>query len=305
MAAMVTTRSQLPSLSFAACPGRVPIDLDGLVATRLLIQANSGAGKSWAVRWLLERTHGRIQQFVLDWEGEFASLRERFAYVPAGQDGDVPADPRTAGLLCRRLLELSASAVLDLSGLQPEDRRRFAQGFLHELMHVPRSLWRPLGSPNGPPTHSCARSASALRASDRASRRVGGTDPARLRKLQVVAGTPGRASDGPGAHIQVLAVNVGVPRGPFLEVAPPAIDVFLQQPVLHNPLWPEASQHPVQVWLRKVGLDQGQHSKFGTIEPRSAEQSPQVATELPISSLVAWHQRLGEGQVDPTGQLTV
>jgi DNA helicase HerA-like ATPase len=144
MAAMVTTRSQLPSLSFAACPGRVPIDLDGLVATRLLIQANSGAGKSWAVRWLLERTHGRIQQFVLDWEGEFASLRERFAYVPAGQDGDVPADPRTAGLLCRRLLELGASAVLDLSERQPEDRRRFAQGFLHELMHVLRSLWRPL-----------------------------------------------------------------------------------------------------------------------------------------------------------------
>jgi hypothetical protein len=34
--------------------------------------------------------------------------------------------------------------VLDLSERQPEDRRRFAQGFLHELMHVLRSLWRPL-----------------------------------------------------------------------------------------------------------------------------------------------------------------
>jgi hypothetical protein len=144
MTVMATTRNRLPSLSFAAGPGCVPIDLDRLVATRLLIHASSGGGKSWALRWLLEQTHGRIQQFVLDWEGEFASLRERFAYVLAGQDGDVPADPRTAGLLCRRLLELGASAVLDLSELQPEDRRRFAQGFLHELMHVPRSLWRPL-----------------------------------------------------------------------------------------------------------------------------------------------------------------
>src|SRR5919202_3003726 len=143
MTAMATS-SRLPSLSFAAGPGCVPIDLDRLVATQLLTHASSGGGKSWALRWLLEQTHGRIQQFVLDWEGEFASLRERFAYVLAGQDGDVPADPRTAGLLCRRLLELSASAVLDLSELQPEDRRRFAQGFLHELMHVPRSLWRPL-----------------------------------------------------------------------------------------------------------------------------------------------------------------
>src|SRR5919199_3569981 len=140
MTVMATSRNQLPSLSFAAGEGCVPIDLDRLVATRLLIQASSGGGKSFALRWLLEQTHGRIQQFVLDWEGEFASLRERFAYVLAGQDGDVPADPGTAGLLCRRLLELGASAVLDLSELQPEDRQRFAQGFLH----VPRSLWRPL-----------------------------------------------------------------------------------------------------------------------------------------------------------------
>ena len=107
MTAIATSRNQLPSLSFAAGPGCVPIDLDRLVATRLLIQASSGGGKSYCLRWLLEQTHGRIQQFVLDWEGEFASLRERFAYVLAGQDGDVPADPRTAGLLCRRLLERS------------------------------------------------------------------------------------------------------------------------------------------------------------------------------------------------------
>ena len=70
---------RLPSLSFTPGPDCVPIDLDRLVATRLLIQASSGGGKSFALRWLLEQTHGRIQQFVLDWEGEFASLRERFA----------------------------------------------------------------------------------------------------------------------------------------------------------------------------------------------------------------------------------
>ncbi len=140
-----SSSDELPVLSFVPGPGHVALDLDRLVATRLLIQASSGGGKSYGLRWLLEQTHGRIQQFVLDWEGEFASLRERFAYVLAGQDvGEAPADPRTAGLLCRRLLELGASAVLDLSELQPEDRQRFAQGFLHELMHVPRSLWRPL-----------------------------------------------------------------------------------------------------------------------------------------------------------------
>ena len=52
--------------------GRKPIliDVDRLVETRMLLQANSGAGKSWAIRRLLEQTHGRCQQIVLDVEGE-------------------------------------------------------------------------------------------------------------------------------------------------------------------------------------------------------------------------------------------
>lgn len=124
--------------------GAVAIDLPRLVTSRLGIVANSGGGKSWALRYLLEGTWGRIQQVVLDWEGEFASLRERFGYVLAGHEGDVPARPETAGPLGRRLLELNASAVLDLSDLSIEDRQAFAAAFVGELMAVPRTLWRPL-----------------------------------------------------------------------------------------------------------------------------------------------------------------
>jgi hypothetical protein len=82
------------------------VDLDRLVASRMLIQANSGGGKSRAIRQLLEETHGRVQHLVLDPEGEFATLRERFDYVLAGKEGDVQATPKTAKLLCRRLVEL-------------------------------------------------------------------------------------------------------------------------------------------------------------------------------------------------------
>ena len=82
-------------------------DLDVLVDTRLLVQANSGGGKSWALRRLLEQTHGRVQHLVIDPEGEFATLRERFDYVLAArQGGDTAADPRAARLLAERLLEL-------------------------------------------------------------------------------------------------------------------------------------------------------------------------------------------------------
>lgn len=123
----------------------VVVDVERLIASRMLIQANSGAGKSRAIRQLLEETHGRVQHLVLDPEGEFATLRERFDYVLAApKDGDVVATPKTARLLCRRLVELGASAVLDLYDLALPDRREFVKLFLTELMALPRALWRPI-----------------------------------------------------------------------------------------------------------------------------------------------------------------
>lgn len=133
-----------PILSFQPDDGAITVDLDVLVTSRMLIQANSGGGKSWALRYLLEQTHGRIPQIVFDPEGEFASLRERFPYVLAGVDGDVPARPELAGALCHRLVELGASAVLDLYELEIEERQLFVKNFLGDLMRLPRALWRPL-----------------------------------------------------------------------------------------------------------------------------------------------------------------
>lgn len=119
-------------------------DLETLVSSRLLIQGSSGAGKSFLIRYLLEQTHGRIQQFVFDPEGEFSTLRERFDYVvaSAGGDGDVPAHPDTADLLCRQLVELEASAIFDIYELDPEERQEFVGRFLHRLVNMPKETWR-------------------------------------------------------------------------------------------------------------------------------------------------------------------
>ena len=122
----------------------VSVDLETLVNSRLLIQANSGAGKSWALRRLLEQSHGHIQQFVIDPEGEFASLREKFDYVLAAKaGGDTLADVRTAKLLAERLLELGASAILDIYELKAHDRIRFVRLFLDALVDAPKALWHP------------------------------------------------------------------------------------------------------------------------------------------------------------------
>jgi len=121
--------------------GKLECDLPTLVDTRLLIQANSGGGKSWLLRLIAERAN--IQTIVLDNEGEFASLREAVDMLLVGVGGELPANPRHAALLARRLVEYKVSAVVDLYELRLVERRQFVKLFLNSLIHLPRELWRP------------------------------------------------------------------------------------------------------------------------------------------------------------------
>lgn len=135
----------IPTLTYKPnVPGQ-HVDLDTLMAGGLLLQAQSGGGKSRAIRQLLEETHGRVQHIVIDPEGEFPSLREKFDYLHgAPRGGDFIATPKTARLVCRRLVELGASAVLDIYDLPLHEKREFVRLFLEELMSLPRSLWKPI-----------------------------------------------------------------------------------------------------------------------------------------------------------------
>jgi hypothetical protein len=119
----------------------VTIDVERLIETRMLVQANSGAGKSFTLRRILEQTYGHVQHIVIDVEGEFHTLREIYDYVLcAPRGGDCVADTRSAALLARRLLELGASAIIDIYELGAS-QARFVRLFLESLMSAPRDLW--------------------------------------------------------------------------------------------------------------------------------------------------------------------
>ncbi|MFX8199489.1 DUF87 domain-containing protein, partial [Acinetobacter baumannii] len=49
--------------------GPTLLDLERLLATRLLIQAGSGGGKSWLLRRLIEQAFGKVRLIVFDPEG--------------------------------------------------------------------------------------------------------------------------------------------------------------------------------------------------------------------------------------------
>jgi len=120
--------------------GPIAMDLEELLATRLLVQGNSGSGKSHLLRRLLERSAGHVQQVVIDPEGDFVTLAGPYGHVVVeAADYAVTEIARIA----TRLREHRASVVLSLEGLEAEGQMRCAAAFLSAMFDAPREHWYP------------------------------------------------------------------------------------------------------------------------------------------------------------------
>ncbi len=122
----------------------IALDLTVLIEIRLLEQANSGGGKSFALRRLLEQSDGKVQHLVIDVEGTFRTLPERFEYLLLGTDSDevdYPLTTENAAQLAITLLEMRTSAILDLYELLPSQRQQIVKLFLEALINAPKHLW--------------------------------------------------------------------------------------------------------------------------------------------------------------------
>ncbi|GAA0730821.1 ATP-binding protein [Sphingomonas japonica] len=118
----------------------VPIDLEELLATRLLVQGNSGSGKSHLLRRLLERSAGQVQQVIVDPEGDFTTLSDAYGHIVIEA---VDHSEREIIRFGTRIREHRASVVLNLEGLEAEAQMRCAAAFLMALFDAPRDHWYP------------------------------------------------------------------------------------------------------------------------------------------------------------------
>lgn len=116
-------------------------DIEELLATRLLVQGNSGSGKSHLLRRLLEESAKMVQQVVIDPEGDFVTLAEPFGHIVIDGAAYSPAEIEA---LARRIREHRASVVLALEGLEVEQQIRCAAQFLTALFDAPREHWFPV-----------------------------------------------------------------------------------------------------------------------------------------------------------------
>lgn len=136
---------EAPVLTIGAdvCAG-VPLDLERMYTTRLLVQGSSRSGKTHLLRYLIERTHGSVAHFIVDWEGELWTLKDIFPeYVWVGNldsGSDLAARPERARHDCRRMVSAGASIILDLSDLDDEERYETARLWLEEAFEIHGSV---------------------------------------------------------------------------------------------------------------------------------------------------------------------
>lgn len=117
------------------------LDLEELLATRLLVQGNSGSGKSHLLRRLLEQSAAWVQQAVIDPEGDFVTLGDRFGHLvlDAAESGLAGLRKAADGIRRHRV-----SVVLNLENLDVENQLRHAAAFLDGLFAVERDAWSPM-----------------------------------------------------------------------------------------------------------------------------------------------------------------
>lgn len=121
------------------------IDLNDLVQSRMLIQANSGGGKSVTARVIMEETFGKVPFITFDRDGEYYTLKEHYpdVIVIGGSFPDLPLSVPAAGMLPKEIVAARLSVVIDLSDLKTGEKRQYVKAFLEALMDLPQTHWTP------------------------------------------------------------------------------------------------------------------------------------------------------------------
>jgi len=121
----------------------VELDLQELVTGRTFLCAISGAGKSHTDRRIIEQIFGQVGIIVVDVEGEYASLREKFPFLIIGKD--VPLVPEAAEFLADQVLAEELSAIIDGSDANLDDAtfQEFVQRFLDRFLALETTKRKP------------------------------------------------------------------------------------------------------------------------------------------------------------------
>lgn len=114
-----------------------------LIGSHLAIIGNSGSGKSYTIRRLLEDSWGQSIQVVFDVEDEFHTLRGLRPYVLVnGSYADIDVPISGAAALARQVVRSEISVIIQINDMTILQRQEFIAAFLDALMAMKREDWR-------------------------------------------------------------------------------------------------------------------------------------------------------------------
>jgi len=117
------------------------VDADALVMGRTFICSVSRYGKSWTNRRLCEQLIGKAGIVIIDPEGEYSSLREKFPLLIIGKD--VPLQVETAEFLAETVLKENLSVIIDLSLVDEDVGKQFVALFIDRFMLLETTARKP------------------------------------------------------------------------------------------------------------------------------------------------------------------
>jgi hypothetical protein len=126
--------------------GTLPMTLQSLIGESIAVLGIKGSGKTNTAAVLIEEllAHG-LPLTIVDIEGEYWGLKERFDVVVVGQSAnvDIPITTAHAGAFAEYSMTQGVSLILDLSGFDSDEAMAFLLAYFNTLWEVASRLRRP------------------------------------------------------------------------------------------------------------------------------------------------------------------
>lgn len=110
-----------------------------IINGRTYIASITRYGKSWTCRKIIEEVFGHCGIIIIDPEGEYSSLREKYPFLIIGID--VPIQIETAEFMAEQILKNDLSVILDTS--KERDDKEYVRRFLEQFFYLETTARRP------------------------------------------------------------------------------------------------------------------------------------------------------------------
>lgn len=117
------------------------LDVANVITGRTFIASITRFGKSWTTRKTVEECFGHAGIIIVDPEGEYISLREKYPLLIIGKD--IPLQLETAEFMADKILEAKVSVIIDLSTTEEELGKEYLDKLLKRFFFLETTVRMP------------------------------------------------------------------------------------------------------------------------------------------------------------------